>query len=121
MPDILIVDDSPIMARLLEYMLASAGYKTQVARAGPDALTSIARHAPSLVFLDVMMPEMDGLEVLRRIRQDPATAALPVVMLTAKAQEADREQALQAGADGYLTKPYSQEQVLLVVTRYCQS
>jgi len=120
MSRILIVDDSPILVRLLEYMLQSAGYETETVPDGQAALDSIARRMPAMVFLDVMMPDMDGLEVLQRIRANPHSVDLPVVMLTAKAQKADRETALREGADAYLTKPYTSEQVLDAVRRYAE-
>ena len=120
MPKILIVDDSPLMIRLLQYMLQSAGYETETVSSGQAALALIAARRPDMVFLDVMMPDMDGLETLRRIRADARTQDLPVVVLTAKAQEADQEAALAAGANGYLRKPYTSAQVLGAVKRHCQ-
>lgn len=114
----MIVDDSPIMRRLLEYMLQNAGYEVMVANDGPEALALLAQARPDAMFLDIMMPNMDGLQVLEQIRQDNALSDLPVIMLTAKAQDADRNAALRAGANEYLTKPYTSEQVLNAVQRY---
>ena len=119
MPRILIVDDSPFMTRLLDYMLRGAGYETVIATSGPAALECIANDIPDLVFLDIMMPEMDGIEVLRRIRTEALTGDLPVVVLTAKAQDKSRQEAMCAGASEYLTKPYTSEQVLGAASRLC--
>jgi len=115
---ILIVDDSAVMVRLLEYTLRSVGYATQAALSGDAALERIREQRPALVFLDIMMPDVDGLQVLRRIRRDPALAELPVVVISARAQEADRDAALAAGATDYMTKPYSRDQVLAFAARY---
>ena len=119
MPRILVVDDSPFMTRLLDYMLRGASYETTVATNGPAALECIAKDCPDMVFLDVMMPDMDGLDVLKRIREDSLTCELPVVVLTAKAQDRSRQEAMRAGATEYLTKPYTSEQVLGVAWRLC--
>jgi CheY-like chemotaxis protein len=115
---ILVVDDSPFMIRLVTYMLESAGHETASAENGRVALDLIAKEAPDLVFLDTMMPEMDGMETLRAIRADPQTRELPVLMLTAKAQADDYRAATEAGANGYLTKPFNQADVLDSVARY---
>ena len=119
MPRILVVDDSPFMTRLLDYMLRGAGYETCIATTGPSALEQIASQCPDMVFLDIMMPDMDGFEVLKRIRENALTAELPVVMLTAKAQDKSKQRALSTGATEYLTKPYTSEQVLDVASRLC--
>jgi len=115
---ILIVDDSAVMVRLLEYMLRNAGYATESAFSGDMALERIQRQRPALVFLDLMMPEVDGLQVLRRIRSDPALADLSVVVISARAQDADRAAALAAGATDFMTKPYSRDQVLAFAAQY---
>ena len=115
---ILVVDDSPFMIRLVTYMLEAAGYETTSAENGKEALDLIAEDPPDLVFLDMMMPEMDGLETLRAIRSNSATEGLPVLMLTAKARDEDYRLAKEAGADGYLTKPFNQADVLDSVVNY---
>jgi CheY-like chemotaxis protein len=112
MARILVVDDSPFMVRLVTYMLETAGYETASAENGRAALDLIARDPPDLVFLDMMMPEMDGLETLQAMRANPVTEGLPVLMLTAKAQAEDYRLAKEAGANGYLTKPFNQAEVL---------
>lgn len=118
MSKILVVDDSPFMIRLVTYILETAGYETVSAENGKVALEMIAEERPGLVFLDTMMPEMDGLETLRAIRADPRAKDLPVLMLTAKVQAEDHEIAKAAGADGYLTKPFNQAEVLDSAARY---
>jgi CheY-like chemotaxis protein len=121
MSRILVVDDSPFMVRLVTYMLESAGYETVNAENGRMALDLIAKQPPDLVFLDTMMPEMDGLETLRAIRANPQTRDVPVLMLTAKANDDDYRLAKDAGADGYLTKPFNKADVLGSVARYLGS
>jgi CheY-like chemotaxis protein len=118
---ILVVDDSPFMVRLVTYMLESAGYETVSAENGRIALEMIAEESPDLVFLDTMMPEMDGLETLAAIRSNPRTRDLPVLMLTAKTQADDYQVALDAGANGYLTKPFHQADVLDGVAQHLRT
>jgi CheY-like chemotaxis protein len=114
---ILVVDDSPFMVRLVTYMLESAGHVTLSAENGKAALDLMAKEVPDLIFLDTMMPEMDGLETLRAIRANPSTANVPVLMLTARTQEDDYLAAREAGANGYLTKPFNLAEVLDGVAR----
>lgn len=104
---VLIVDDERDLAELLTINLQRAGYRTSVAHDGRSALASIATDPPDLVILDIMMPELSGTEVAGRIRSDPATATLPIVMLTAKGEEVDEIVGLTVGADDYITKPFS--------------
>lgn len=118
MARVLVVDDSPFMVRLVTYILEEAGYETVSAENGRAALDLMAAELPDLVFLDTMMPEMDGLETLCAIRADPQTRDVPVLMLTAKAQAEDYRVAEEAGANGYLTKPFNQADVLDSVARY---
>lgn len=110
MPDakkILIVDDEPHVLRSLGFVLRRAGYAVLEARGGEEALELIMREHPELVFLDIMMPEMDGYEVCRRVKAEQTLADIHVVLLTAKGHEGDRRQGLAAGADEYMTKPFS--------------
>lgn len=102
---ILVVDDIPANVRLLEAKLAAEYFEVITASSGQQALGIIAKQAPDIVLLDVMMPEMDGFEVCRRIRSSAATRFLPVVMVTALSDQADRVRGLDAGADDFLTKP----------------
>lgn len=109
---ILIVDDEPYIIRSLGFVLKRAGFEVYEARNGAQALEIVQQHQPDLAFLDIMMPQMDGFEVCRRIRASKGTADIPVIMLTAKTQEGDRERALEAGANEYMTKPFSPTQAV---------
>ena len=107
MPEtILVVDDDPDIARFVEINMRLEGFDVRIARDGEEALSAIAQEAPDLVLLDVMMPRIDGVEVCRRLRADPATAHLAIIMLTAKSLSADKVVGLTAGADDYLIKPF---------------
>ena len=110
MPDpkrILIVDDEPHILRSLGFVLNKAGYEVLQARSGQEALELVQEKSPDLIFLDIMMPEVDGYEVCRRVKASDESAQTYVIMLTAKGQESDREKGLGVGADEYLTKPFS--------------
>ncbi|HLF94460.1 MAG TPA: response regulator transcription factor [Planctomycetota bacterium] len=109
---VLIIDDEPELLKLLDYNLTKSGYLAISAKDGPGGLEMARKHAPDLVILDVMMPGMDGWEVCKKLRQDPATASIPLIMLTAKAEEADRVLGLELGADDYLTKPFGVRELL---------
>ncbi len=102
---ILIVDDNPNALRLIGYALHREGYEIVVAQSGPEALEKVGAERPDLVILDIMMPEMNGYEVCRRLRNTPQTARIPIILLTAKAQVDDKVEGFAAGADDYLTKP----------------
>lgn len=104
---ILVVDDEPHVIRSLAFVLGKEGYDVASAENGEDGLTKIRQLKPNLVFLDVMMPKKNGYEVCREVKKDSALSDIRVIMLTAKGQEADREQGLSAGADEFLTKPFS--------------
>lgn len=104
---ILVVDDEADLAELVAYNLKRSGYEVNVANNGREALGLIDRWRPDLVVLDVMMPEVNGIEVAHRMRDDRAMAEIPVVMLTALTDEDDEIKGLEAGADDYLTKPFS--------------
>jgi class 3 adenylate cyclase/CheY-like chemotaxis protein len=108
---VLVVDDQPPNLRLLDAILTPRGYDVRQATSGEEALTTIATETVDLVLLDIVMPEMDGYEVCRRIRGDADTAYLPVVMLTASGDE-QKLKALEAGADDFLTKPIDQSELL---------
>jgi len=101
---ILVVDDEPNIADLVDLYLRSEGYKVVKAATGEDALRAVARHRPRLVVLDVGLPDIDGLEVCRRLR---LASAIPVIFLTARDGEIDRVLGLELGADDYVTKPFS--------------
>ena len=111
---ILVVDDVPQNVRLLEAVLTSHGYSVTSASSGPEALEKVSAELPDLLLLDIQMPEMDGYEVCRRLRADPATEFLPVVMITSSDTEV-RVNALEAGADDFVTKPFDQQELLIRV------
>jgi two-component system cell cycle response regulator len=114
---VLVVDDSPYNVKLLEAQLRIDRYEVVTAFGGEEALTKMAQRTPDLVLLDVMMPEMDGYEVCRRIRDNPRTAHLPVVMVTALDKPSDKEDGLAAGADDFLVKPVDLDTLLGVMRR----
>lgn len=104
--DILVVDDEASVVEVVSLYLQREGFMVRVARDGRAALNAIRQQLPALVILDVMLPEVDGLEIMRRLRHDP-TSNVPVIMLTARQQEIDRIYGLELGADDYVTKPFS--------------
>jgi DNA-binding response OmpR family regulator len=105
--DVLIVEDEPDIRRLVVLTLEREGFRCRAAATGTEALREVKAKVPDLVVLDLMLPEVDGLEVCRRLRADRVTSALPIIMLTAKADEVDRVVGLEMGADDYLVKPFS--------------
>jgi phosphate regulon transcriptional regulator PhoB len=109
---VLIVEDEPDIRELVVHHLKREGYQVSVAASGEEALRQVQASPPDLVLLDLMMPTMNGLEVCRRLRQDPVTASLPIVMLTAKGDEIDRVLGLEIGADDYVVKPFSPKELL---------
>jgi phosphate regulon transcriptional regulator PhoB len=114
-PKILVVDDEPDALELIQYNLKAAGYDVVTAADGEEALKKARTTHPSLVILDVMLPEVDGLEVCKTLRREPTTSAIPIIMLTAKAGEIDRVLGLELGADDYVTKPFSPRELVLRV------
>jgi len=109
---ILVIDDEPELVKLLDYNLSKAGYLVLSAKDGESGLAAARKHAPDAIILDVMMPGLDGWEVCKRLRQDPSTSALPVLMLTAKGEEGDRVLGLELGADDYVTKPFGVRELI---------
>jgi two-component system phosphate regulon response regulator PhoB len=112
---ILVVDDEQDVLDLLVYNLQKAGFKTVTARDGAAALQKARDEVPSLIVLDLMLPQMDGIEVCRHLKVEPRTAHIPIIMLTAKAEEVDRIVGLELGADDYVTKPFSPRELALRV------
>lgn len=106
-PLVLVADDDPDILDLVRYRLERSGYAVATATDGTQAVTLAAELTPALAVLDVMMPGLTGFEVTRRLREDPVTARIPVILLTARAQEADVQEGFAAGADDYLRKPFS--------------
>ncbi len=109
---LLVVDDDPFIARLLEIELRAAGYDVRVASDGALALETAQERCPDLVLADVMMPNMDGFELTRRLRQDPRTAAVSIIMLTARGLSADKLEGFAIGADDYIVKPFDTPELL---------
>ncbi|MEO8946514.1 MAG: response regulator [Gemmatimonadaceae bacterium] len=112
---ILVVDDEPDIVALVAYHLARAGYGVSTASNGHEALAKAAAELPALIVLDMMLPGISGFEVLERLRAEPATANIAVLTLTARRDEADRVRGLTLGADDYLTKPFSPQELTLRV------
>ena len=111
-PKILIVDDEKNIVEAIRYNLEKAGFRTLAASDGARALELARRELPDLITLDVMLPEHDGWEVCRLLRQDPRTRRIPVVMLTVKGDESDTVVGLELGADDYMTKPFSPKELV---------
>lgn len=118
MTTILAVDDDPTIQQLLVVNLELEGYQVILASDGEEALARIRSDRPDAVLLDVMMPILDGLEVCRASKADPETAAIPIVMLSAKAQESDLVAGNDVGADAYLTKPFDPLELIETVRRF---
>jgi two-component system phosphate regulon response regulator PhoB len=114
-PKILVVDDEPDARELIEVNLKGAGFDVLSAATGRQALEKARAALPALVLLDVMLPELDGLEVCRSLRRDARTSFIPIIMLTARAAEIDRVLGLELGADDYITKPFSPRELILRV------
>ena len=112
MRSVLIVDDEPNIVLSLQFLMKKAGFDVRTARDGEEALAEIARAAPDLVLLDVMMPKRDGFDVCQTVRANPAWQGIRIVLLTAKGRDVEREKGLALGADDYVTKPFSTRDVL---------
>jgi len=112
---ILVVDDEPDLLELVRVNLAQAGFEVETASKGRGALESVRRSAPDLIVLDLMLPDIQGTDVCRELRTDPKFARLPIIMLTARADEVDRVVGFELGADDYVTKPFSPRELTLRV------
>ncbi len=110
---VLLCDDERDLLSVLDFNLRAAGFETVLATRGEEALLAIKRRLPDLVLLDLMLPDVPGTEVCRRIKSDPRTRHVPVVMLTAKGEEVDRVVGFELGADDYVTKPFSVRELVL--------
>ncbi len=117
MPKILVVDDEPHVVRLLQVNLQRAGYEVVTAHNGLQALAKVKEERPSLVVLDLIMPHLSGWDTLKRLRLEPETARLPVILLTAKAQDKDVFDGYQLGCDLYMTKPFNPLELLSFIER----
>lgn len=114
-PRVTLVEDEAPIAEVLRYNLEKEGFRVDTRSRGDDALEAIRADPPDLLLLDLMLPGMDGLELTRALKRDPATARLPIVMLTARSEEVDRIVGLELGADDYVSKPFSPREVVLRV------
>jgi|APGre2960657423_1045063.scaffolds.fasta_scaffold54929_1 two-component system phosphate regulon response regulator PhoB len=116
-PKILVVDDEPDALEVLGFKLKEAGYLPIFAKDGARAIIAARDDRPALIVLDLMLPEVDGLEVCKILRRDLATSMIPIIMLTAKAAEMDRVIGLELGADDYVTKPFSPRELVLRIKK----
>jgi two-component system phosphate regulon response regulator PhoB len=116
-PKILVVDDEPDALEVLGFKLKEAGYTPIFAKDGIRAVAAARDERPALIVLDLMLPEVDGLDVCKILRRDPTTAATPILMLTARAAEMDRVLGLELGADDYVTKPFSPRELVLRIKK----
>jgi DNA-binding response OmpR family regulator len=114
---ILIAEDEPSIVVSLEFLLRNAGHEVAVARDGEEALRLAASTRPDLVVLDIMLPSVSGFEVCRTIREDPGARATRILMLTARGRESEMQKGLAAGADAWMTKPFSTKELMEVVAR----
>lgn len=117
---VLLAEDEPNIVESLRFLLQRAGFDVDVEANGRAALDAVALSRPDVLILDVMLPELDGLEVLRRLRSQRNETHLPVLMLTAKGQREDRERAIEAGADLFLTKPFANADLVSAVQKLAE-
>jgi twitching motility two-component system response regulator PilG len=118
---ILIVEDEESLLKLESIILSSKGYNVTGVTDGAAAINEISRALPDLVILDIMLPDMDGFEVCRRIRSNPASSRVPIIMLTARKNSQDLDCGLQAGADAYMTKPFKSAQLIGAIEQILSS
>jgi DNA-binding response OmpR family regulator len=109
---VLVVEDDPDIAQLVAHYLEKAGFSTELLTSGRDALSVIAARPPDVLVLDLMLPQVDGLEICRVVRGNASTATIPIIMLTARAEESDRIVGLEIGADDYVAKPFSPNELV---------
>src|SRR5262245_52032384 len=113
MERVLIVDDDPDIQRLVGYNFNKAGFEVATAASGRTALEAIQKHPPDLIILDLMLPDTDGMEVCRTLRQRESSSRIPIIMLTARGEETDRVVGFELGADDYVAKPFSPRELVL--------
>lgn len=116
---VLVVEDNETSMKLFRDVLQATGYTALEASSGEEAVALATERVPALVLMDIQLPDIDGLEALRRLREDERTAGIPVLALTAQAMHGDRERFLEAGFDGYLAKPVDVADFVGAVRRYC--
>ena len=117
-PTILVADDEPSILLSLQVLLQKAGFVVRVARDGEEAILALEESTPSLILLDAMMPKRDGFDVCQTIRANPAYKDLPIIMLTAKSRDVEREKGMALGATDYITKPFSTRDLVSTVRKY---
>jgi two-component system cell cycle response regulator DivK len=117
---ILVVEDNQRNMKLLRDVLRAAGYRTLEASTGGQALMLATEHRPALVLMDIRLPDVDGVEALSRLRMDERTASIPVLAVTAQAMKGDRERLIEAGFDGYLSKPVDVDELFSTVEQHCR-
>ena len=117
-PAVLVIDDEGPYSRVVAEVLAKKGFRVRTAAHGPSGLFAAKRDQPDLILLDIMMPEMDGLAVVRKIRAEPALSQTPVVVISALAAAEDRRAALEAGADAFLPKPFTMEELTRAIGQF---
>ncbi|KAA0686512.1 response regulator transcription factor [Azospirillum brasilense] len=117
-PTILVADDEPSIVLSLQVLLQKAGFAVRIARNGEEALESVAESTPDLILLDAMMPRRDGFDVCQSLRADPAYQSLPIIMLTAKSRDVERQKGMALGATDYITKPFSTRDLVTTVRKY---
>jgi DNA-binding response OmpR family regulator len=117
-PTILVVDDEPSIVLSLQVLMQRAGFDVRIARDGDEALRSVENFTPDLILLDAMMPKRDGFDVCQTLRTNPACKSLPIIMLTARSRDVERQKGLALGATDYITKPFSTRDLLTTVRRH---
>ena len=115
---ILVADDEPSILLSLQFLLQKAGYQVRTARDGEEALKAVEAAAPDLILLDAMMPKRDGYDVCQSLRADPAYRDIPIIMLTAKGRDIERQKGLALGATDYVTKPFSTRELVETVRKH---
>ena len=120
-PVILVVDDDPVFCAIMQEFLTSDGYEVHLAYDVPQALALLERHIPDLILSDIMMPEIDGIFLVRQIRSAPAWSKIPTIIISAKAMPEDRNCALEAGASAFVPKPFSIKQVRNEIMKFLPS
>ena len=117
---ILVVEDNEKNMKLFRDVLDATGYRTLEATTGGEAIDMASEHTPDLVLMDIQLPDLDGVQALRRLRADARTAAIPVLALTAQAMRGDRERFLAEGFDGYVSKPVNVRELIGIVRQHCE-
>jgi two-component system, cell cycle response regulator DivK len=117
---ILVVEDNEKNMKLFRDVLVATGYRTLEATTGGEAVDMASEHTPDLVLMDIQLPDLDGVQALRRLRENERTATIPVVALTAQAMHGDRERFLAEGFDGYMSKPVDVRELIGMVRQHCE-